>query len=94
MPEAMVRFGIGRNDHSGLNVGGVQVVEVKRSHLLQFEESALASMSGGRPEERLDWDVHGNVFFDHSPGCTMPSSSSSASAGTRAARKRYPCRGS
>merc|ERR1719245_1825361 len=68
----MHKLGAGRSDVVGLNFGGEQVVRVKRSILLQFAGSMLASMFSGRYEDQLDWDEHGNVFLDYSAGIMMP----------------------
>mmetsp|Transcript_23745 Transcript_23745/g.55377 ORF Transcript_23745/g.55377 Transcript_23745/m.55377 type:complete len:374 (-) Transcript_23745:103-1224(-) len=69
---AMMKPGVGLNDIIGLNFGGERVVKVKRSLLLQFEESMLARMFSGRHEDSLDRDESGNVFFDYSPNIMLP----------------------
>eukprot|EP00933_Yihiella_yeosuensis_P004682 TRINITY_DN10906_c0_g1_i3.p1 TRINITY_DN10906_c0_g1~~TRINITY_DN10906_c0_g1_i3.p1 ORF type:complete len:357 (+),score=71.95 TRINITY_DN10906_c0_g1_i3:42-1112(+) len=63
---------IGKNDLIGLNFGGEQVVVVKRSLLLMFENSMLARMFSGRYEDQLDRDKDGNVFLDYSPKIMTP----------------------
>jgi len=68
----MVKSGIGNNDLIGLNFGGEHVITVKRSLLLQCENSMLARMFSGRYEDQLDRDKDGNVFFDYSPKVMMP----------------------
>eukprot|EP00933_Yihiella_yeosuensis_P040497 TRINITY_DN34824_c0_g1_i1.p1 TRINITY_DN34824_c0_g1~~TRINITY_DN34824_c0_g1_i1.p1 ORF type:complete len:353 (+),score=64.65 TRINITY_DN34824_c0_g1_i1:56-1114(+) len=68
----MQKAGIGNNDLIGLNLGGERVVMVKRSLLLQFENSMLARMFSGRYEDRLDRDKDGNVFLDYSPTVMLP----------------------
>merc|ERR1719414_7414 len=68
----MLKLGVGNSDLIGLNFGGEQVVKVKRSLLLQFEGSMLASMFSGRYDDQLDRDEQGNAFFDYSAGLMVP----------------------
>eukprot|EP00929_Paragymnodinium_shiwhaense_P045221 TRINITY_DN2312_c1_g1_i2.p1 TRINITY_DN2312_c1_g1~~TRINITY_DN2312_c1_g1_i2.p1 ORF type:complete len:275 (+),score=32.75 TRINITY_DN2312_c1_g1_i2:261-1085(+) len=68
----MVQPGVSASDLVSLNLGGEKIVTVKRSLLLQFEDSFLASMFSGRHEDRLDRDGNGNVFLDYSPNVMMP----------------------
>lgn len=63
---------IGASDLVGLNFGGERIVTVKRSLLLQFEDSMLAAMFSGRYEQQLERDKDGNVFLDHSPAVMIP----------------------
>merc|ERR1719188_2931285 len=68
----MVKEGVGNNDLLCLNFGGERTIQVKRSLLLQFEDSMLAAMFSGRYEEQLERDQEGNIFLDYSPGVMMP----------------------
>eukprot|EP00929_Paragymnodinium_shiwhaense_P091196 TRINITY_DN51227_c0_g1_i1.p1 TRINITY_DN51227_c0_g1~~TRINITY_DN51227_c0_g1_i1.p1 ORF type:complete len:347 (-),score=101.84 TRINITY_DN51227_c0_g1_i1:140-1180(-) len=68
----MQKTGIGASDLVGLNFGGQEVVTVKRSLLLQCEDSFLAAMFSGRHEDTLDRDSQGNVFLDYSPSVMLP----------------------
>mmetsp|Transcript_84466 Transcript_84466/g.234190 ORF Transcript_84466/g.234190 Transcript_84466/m.234190 type:complete len:364 (-) Transcript_84466:104-1195(-) len=64
--------GIGASDLVTLNFGGEKLQTVKRSLLLQVEDSFLEVLFSGRHDERLDTDNHGNVFFDYSPHVMGP----------------------
>eukprot|EP00929_Paragymnodinium_shiwhaense_P014530 TRINITY_DN122445_c0_g1_i1.p1 TRINITY_DN122445_c0_g1~~TRINITY_DN122445_c0_g1_i1.p1 ORF type:complete len:351 (+),score=75.74 TRINITY_DN122445_c0_g1_i1:88-1140(+) len=68
----MLKAGIGTSDLVGLNFGGQAVITVKRSLLLQCEDSFLAAMFSGRHEDSLDRDALGNVFLDYSPTVMLP----------------------
>eukprot|EP00418_Pyrodinium_bahamense_P086291 CAMPEP_0179056394 /NCGR_PEP_ID=MMETSP0796-20121207/23790_1 /TAXON_ID=73915 /ORGANISM="Pyrodinium bahamense, Strain pbaha01" /LENGTH=363 /DNA_ID=CAMNT_0020753069 /DNA_START=21 /DNA_END=1112 /DNA_ORIENTATION=- len=66
------KSGIGTSDLITLNFGGEKLQTVKRSLLLQVEDSFLEVLFSGRHDERLDTDNHGNVFFDYSPHVMGP----------------------
>jgi len=68
----MMKVACGRSDLVGLNFGGERTMMVKRSLLLQFEQSTLATMFSGRYEDQLDRDKDGNVFLDYSPAIMAP----------------------
>lgn len=68
----MTKAGIGNNDLIGLNFGGEQVMTVKRSLLLQIEDSMLARLFSGRWEDNFDRDRDGNVFLDYAPEVMKP----------------------
>lgn len=71
-PSGFARDRVSGNDLIGLNFGGERVVTVKRSLLLQFEDTMLARMFSGLYEHQLDYDKDGNTFFDYSPSVIGP----------------------